>query len=38
MAKKYPDAGFIVSEYNEDVLKDGGKPLNELMKEQKIND
>ena len=38
MARKYPDAGFIISEYNTDTLGDDEKELRELMKEQTVKD
>ena len=40
LAHEYKDAGFMVSEYNEDRIKIGGeeKELKELMREQTVND
>ena len=40
MALKYPKAGFMVSEYNNEKIKVNGieKELRELMRDQQVND
>jgi hypothetical protein len=38
LAEQYPNAGFLISKYNEDTLENGGEKLNEMMMNQKVSD